>query len=340
MAATEVPSTAAAAEDVLTSPELGLAELDMQAVPGAWTIDRASTPVTEASGLVVLAIEDDPFDRFVVSDALSLYAEISFAADLDDGIALAWRDEFDAVLLDLGLPARWGLDALHDFRSDGPDLPVVVLSGMYNDVFGVEALRDGAQDYLCKEDMNGQLLRRSIRYAIERHALQDELQQLAIVDPLTGLLNRRGFDLHGHQAIARADRAEETLALLYLDVDGLKAVNDTLGHGAGDTLLSDLADLLRQTFRSCDIVARVGGDEFCVLFTEGSENCELAVERLGRTMDQRNRAADGLLIAVSAGVARWEPRRPVTLEELVCEADQRMLHQKSPDYARAWGLSA
>ena len=340
MAATLGFLPAAAAEDVLDSPVLERAEPELESLAAARTIRRASTPVASAVDLSVLAIEDDPVDRFLVSDALSLYAEVGFAGDLDDGIALAWRGEFDAVLLDLGLPGRSGLDALHDFRAEGPDLPVVVLSGMYNDVLGVEALRDGAQDYLCKDGASGQLLRRSIRYAIERHVLQEELQELAVVDPLTGLLNRRGFDLHGHQAIARADRAEEPLALLYLDVDGLKAVNDTLGHGAGDDLLSELADLLRRTFRSSDIVARVGGDEFCVLFTEGAENSVIAVERLGRAIDQYNRSTDGLLIAVSAGVARWNPRWPLSLEELVCEADQRMLDQKGLGWARARKLSA
>jgi len=329
MAAILHSTTAAAAHDPVPAVELPLPARKSTVRTDMLLNKLASTRASNASGLAVLAIEDDPVDRFLLSEALAPYVELEFAADLDTGIALAWREDYDAVLLDLGLPARTGLDALYDFRAAGPDLPVIVLSGMYSDQLGVEALKDGAQDYLCKDDVGTQVILRSIRYAIERHVLQDELQRLAVLDPLTGLLNRRGFGLHGQQAITRAMNAETGLALLYLDVDGMKAINDTCGHAAGDQLLTELADVLQETVRSSDIVARVGGDEFCVLFSEGANASALAVKRLERAIDRHNRAGSGRQLAVSIGVARWDPESPCTFDELVRRADMCMLHDKA-----------
>ena len=147
------------------------------------------------------------------------------------------------------------------------------------------------------------------RQAEQRHL--GELEQLAHADALTGLLNRRGFDLLSEQAVAQAARAGQGVGVIYGDIDGLKATNDELGHAAGDQALRDMATVLRVTLRSADVIARVGGDEFVVLAVgEGEASIHLLAERLQEGIAVFNSARGRLRpLAMSCGVAWRSPRR-------------------------------
>jgi len=167
------------------------------------------------------------------------------------------------------------------------------------------------------------------KQAEQRHL--GELEQLAHADALTGLLNRRGFDLLSEQAVAQAARAGQGVGVIYGDIDGLKMTNDELGHAAGDQALRDMATVLRVTLRSADIIGRVGGDEFVVLAVgeDGGSIHQLA-ERLQEGIAVFNAARDGLRpLAMSCGVSWRGPGEALKVALLVEEADAAMYREKA-----------
>ncbi len=160
--------------------------------------------------------------------------------------------------------------------------------------------------------------------------LQGELQRQATLDPLTRLPNRRGFVPMAEHRLEVAKRNHQPLALMFVDVDELKQVNDTLGHATGDWLIAETAYVLRTTFRASDLIARMGGDEFCILFAAESDAAiEGAAGRLQASMDHSNRDPDRpFLLSMSAGVSRFDPEDPRSLDQLMAVADERMYAKK------------
>jgi diguanylate cyclase (GGDEF)-like protein len=180
------------------------------------------------------------------------------------------------------------------------------------------------------DDEIGRLGRALVRSGTLAVDLQEELQRLATVDPLTSLVNRRGLmPLLEHQ-LEVARRHLESVAVLFADLDGLKAVNDDLGHGVGDEMLAETAAILVDSFRSSDVSARIGGDEFCVVLTaESAASTEAAIARLQRSIRTANRLPDRpYRLSLSIGVATFDPERPVSAEALIAEADERMYEHK------------
>jgi diguanylate cyclase (GGDEF)-like protein len=180
------------------------------------------------------------------------------------------------------------------------------------------------------DDEIGRLGRALVRSGTLAIDLQEELQRLASVDPLTSLVNRRGLmPLLEHQ-LEVARRHHEPVAVLFADLDGLKAVNDGLGHGVGDEMLAETAAILVDTFRSSDVSARIGGDEFCVMLTaDSAASTEAAIARLQHSIRTANRFPDRpYRLSLSIGVATFDPERPVSAHDLIAEADERMYEHK------------
>jgi diguanylate cyclase (GGDEF)-like protein len=172
-------------------------------------------------------------------------------------------------------------------------------------------------------------LMRAVRGAVRQSLLDKELCSLALVDDLTGLNNRRGFLALAGQQLKQGHRNLQELLLFLADVDNLKAINDSYGHQEGDTALIRVSNALRSTFRNSDILARFGGDEFCALALDASiQNEQSIIERLKENLKQTNAGESRYSLAVSLGVARFNPRRPVSLEQLMKEADQAMYRVK------------
>jgi diguanylate cyclase (GGDEF)-like protein len=153
--------------------------------------------------------------------------------------------------------------------------------------------------------------------------------QLATQDELTGLANRRGFTIAANQALAICRRMDRPATLVYIDMDGFKAINDVHGHAAGDRGLREFARHLTEVFRTSDVVARLGGDEFAALLT-GSENADRALLRLRDHVQAANAASnEPFQLAYTSGVARFAPTRHLTLHDLVSDADRAMYHHKN-----------
>ena len=183
---------------------------------------------------------------------------------------------------------------------------------------------DSSQDEL------GSLSRALVRTASHLSELQEELRRLATVDELTRLANRRGFFALAEHQLLVAARTRTAIALLFIDVDGLKNVNDEFGHSTGDLLLKEAADVIRETIRVSDLAGRLGGDEFCVLLMGDPElDPERAVERLRQmTADHNARPGRQFQLSLSIGVSALPPGRSVTLEELIDAADEGMYEDK------------
>lgn len=157
-----------------------------------------------------------------------------------------------------------------------------------------------------------------------------EALELAQTDPLTGLANRRGLLAVGSQMLSVAERMRFPAELLYLDVDGLKPVNDDLGHDQGDRLLTDVAELLTDTFRESDVIARLGGDEFCALLSgTAAAGAENAIVRLQGAIDQHNDASGRpYQVSISVGHAGFEAGTDTGLETMLRDADAAMYEAK------------
>jgi diguanylate cyclase (GGDEF)-like protein/PAS domain S-box-containing protein len=166
----------------------------------------------------------------------------------------------------------------------------------------------------------------------QRLAVQaEELRNLSLRDGLTGLYNRRGFLELSQQVVRVAEREQHGLAVLFVDLDGLKRINDQLGHSFGDRAIGDAAELLRATCRATDLIARLGGDEFVVLASNvDSDSVEILKARLDRAVaDLNGQPGREYALALSLGVASFDPAAPVAIEKLLVEADARMYEAKA-----------
>ncbi len=282
----------------------------------------------------VLLVEDPDSRTPLVTTARGSSApaslEVVLAGSASEGIRALTQHRFDAVLLSVAASTAEGLETLRRVHEHAPDVPIIALIDAGDDGVGLEALKAGAQDSLVKPEVEGNLLIRSVRYAIERNQLRMALRSMSLVDELTGLYNRRGFVTLARQQLKMADRMNRRVAQVFVDLDGLKWINDNFGHGEGDHTLIETAELLRDVFRESDIIARIGGDEFVVLALEETEPAdEVFAARLRAAVTRHNtRTRRVYPLAISIGVATYDPADPCALDELMQRADRLMYVEK------------
>ena len=257
-------------------------------------------------------------------------AELHGAGELAGALERLSSGGVDVVILDPDLPDSQGIVSFERMYAFAPNVPVIVLTNEGEDDLAVRAVQGGAQDCMRKEEAEPSILLRSARYALERHRLLDALRSLSLIDPLTDLYNRRGFNDLGEQYLKLALRSSRSVSLIYLDIDRFKTINDTLGHHVGDRALMCVADTLRDTFRRSDIVARMSGDEFAVLaFETSEEDAEALVQRLRTEFTELNETTkERFKISVSIGLARNDGDIALRLDELLRQADAAMYEEK------------
>lgn len=284
----------------------------------------------------MLIIEDSDFDAKIFMDMLSRAPKQQFetvhVTSLEDGLKKLAEDHFHVLLLDLILPDSQGMDTFLKVCKASLNVPIVVLTVLDDENLALRAVQQGAQDYLVKGSFDSELLLRSIRYAVERNRMQEVLRSLSFLDELTGLYNRRGFMSLAEQQLKIAVRVKRELVLLYADLDNLKAINDTHGHAQGDMALVKTAEILKETFRTSDVIARLGGDEFAVLAIDvPNSNVEIISKRLHENFAQHNRKHKlPYTLSLSIGMTTFNPRDPVPVEKLLSRAD-RSLYEKKRD---------
>ncbi len=282
----------------------------------------------------VLLVEDNPGDVELVRRSLAEIShprfELKQAPDLSSALGHARGTSCDAVLLDLSLPDSRGVETVRALALALPRVPILVLTGMNHDCVAMEALRCGAQDYLVKGACDAPAIIRSIRYAIARKAFEAALVERANFDSLTGLVNRALFRDRLDHALTRAARARTRLALLFVDLDDFKAINDALGHETGDEVLKRAAGLLGRVARKDDTVARLGGDEFTVILEQIDDTADalVAAERILRAFGAPLVAwTREVRLTCSIGVAVF-PDTAADAESLLRHADAAMFRAK------------
>lgn len=164
----------------------------------------------------------------------------------------------------------------------------------------------------------------------ERKRTEETLRTLSLADELTGLYNRRGFFTLAEQQLKITNRMKKKILLLFADLDGLKWINDNLGHNEGDFALIEIAKILKNTFRESDFIARIGGDEFVVLAVETEEaNAEILNARLLESIrDYNTKGTRNYNLSLSIGISRYDPEYPCSIDELLAKADRMMYKQK------------
>jgi len=288
----------------------------------------------EPASIHVLLVEDNASDAELVQRLLASCRNPGFtvtrAASLSAALPIALQGGCDIVLLDLSLPDSLGLASLRELALTVPRMPIVVWTSLDDEAAAIEAMRHGAQDYLVKGRHDAALLGRSLRCAGERKAFEAHLSELAYYDQLTGLVNRTLFNDRLAHALARARRAGRRVALMFIDLDQFKTINDTLGHEAGDSVLQLVAEQLLGAVRQTETVSRLGGDEFSVLiepFDEVATAITVAERILGRLQRPVSLSGEEIRVSSSIGIALF-PDHATDGKTLLRHADAAMFRAK------------
>jgi diguanylate cyclase (GGDEF)-like protein len=283
----------------------------------------------------VLLVEDDEAAYWHARDLLDAAPHVRFTIDrvrdLQSGLARLAPGTFDVCLLEQALPDGDGLEILRAAPGRGCEAPIIVLTGKGRPDLDLLAMELGAADYLDKTRLDAVLLERTIRFALNRRQQAQRLNRLAQHDELTGLANRSLFNDRLERALAWARRRERIAAVMVLDLNGFKAVNDRLGHVAGDRLLTIIGMRLSSRLRETDTVARLGGDEFALVVEDLAkpEHAGLVARKLLDAVvppimiDSRD-----VTVTASLGVALY-PQDGSHGATLLREADRAMYRAKA-----------
>ena len=228
--------------------------------------------------LLINAHSDQYVEMAKLLDAISVSDyEMTWCADYAYALEAMLAPIHDVILLDYEHAPEVCEELLRSASAHGCTTPILCLTAKANLELDRAAIKAGAADYLVKDRLDIDIIERTIRYAIDRKNAETELARLAHYDALTGIPNRLLFNDRLDRALQRADRGDSPFALLYLDLDGFKAVNDAYGHDMGDKLVQGIAERLSQCIRRTDSVARIGGDEFTVLLEKTNSTNDTVV---------------------------------------------------------------
>lgn len=292
-------------------------------------------------GSTILVVDDDKGIRQMLQMILSNQDyEILQAKDGTEAIELLEEQKVNLVISDVMMPVMDGYELCNFIRKSPQfrDLYIILLTAKNEVNDRVVGLDYGADDYLGKPFATAELLAR-VRAAFRLIALQNELKEknqmlhdATIRDSLTQVFNRHHFNEVISNEVSRTKRYENNLALIILDIDHFKSVNDTYGHLVGDEVLKHVARTLKEKTRENDTVARYGGEEFTVILPETNmRNASEAAEKLRSVIESSNYQLENgnqIKITISAGIASFQENECQNVNELVDKADQALLIAK------------
>lgn len=287
-----------------------------------------------ADAVRVLVIDDNEGDYYLIKSLLNHVGGTDYDTIwLPTGENLAARvSEIDPgiCLIDYNLGLGSGLELVEELSKTHPLLPTVILTGQAQHEIDVAAMRVGASDFVEKSQFSSQMLDRTIRYALEQKRNERHLLSLVERDELTGLYNRAGFAEKLETARNVADRTDRLLAVMFLDLDRFKHVNDSLGHAVGDALLCEVARRLSDCCRTTDIIARMGGDEFAIIAThlKHAMGAGMHAEKIVGAMAAPFELGEHVVhVGISIGVTTY-PTDVGDSEQLLMNADMALYRAK------------
>jgi diguanylate cyclase (GGDEF)-like protein len=283
----------------------------------------------------VLLVQHDPDDQSNgIRDALDGGSEIRLDVEqvdeLSAGLERLSHGGVDVVLLDLALPDSRGMTTFERTQAFAPHVPIIVVTDQDDTELALATVQGGAQDYLVRGEVKRSEIVRSVRYAIERHRLLSALRGLSLLDELTGLYNRTGFLRLGEHFLRLARRSGHGGALLFLDIDRFRTINDAFGHHVGDRALLKVTEVLQSTVRISDLIARLGGDEFAILALESTaEPIEGLSGRILAAIREFNEGGkEPYSLAATIGLTRFESDASRSVEELLEDGASEMLEAR------------
>jgi diguanylate cyclase (GGDEF)-like protein len=281
----------------------------------------------------VLLVDDDRQQFLLIGYQLSAAHydnyRLVWCQDLEKGLIHIENQECDVVLLDY----HWGVNCTDFIRRANvlnSRIPVIVMTDDRESDVDRRAISEGASDYLVKENVNSEVLERSIRYAIERKKIEQHLDHLAHYDHLTGLPNRVLFLDRLEQMVSLSQRSKHQFTLMYIDLNKFKEINDNHGHHTGDKLLAEFSARLQAAVRRSDTVARIGGDEFTVILNNVGSTPEIIflAQKIIDSIEQPFFIAENALqVGCSIGIAVF-PDAGSTVDLLQRNADTAMYQAK------------
>lgn len=252
----------------------------------------------------ILLIDDDEEDYIITKDIISEIKyqkySIDWTSSYKEALVEIKKNIYDVFLIDCNLGIKSGLDLIDEITKINRNIPIIILTGLDNHEIDILAMKKGASDFLQKSKIDAESLERSIRYAIEKKNTESQILYLAYYDQITNLPNRIFFKEQLNYTLAHAKRYNKLLAVLFLDLDNFKLINDSLGHHIGDILLKEVAKRLFISIRKSDIIARneintlidtiarIGGDEFTISLTEinNYENASIVANRIIKNLNE------------------------------------------------------
>lgn len=286
---------------------------------------------TQPLGRILIAEDDADFRRILSRRAARMGLEVDQVENGKDAIEAFKDGNYDALVVDLYMPEFGGLDVIEAAREVDPDIESLILTGSASVETAVEALRAGVYDYLTKPLESMTEFEMALSRALERRRLIqenkrlfEENKRLAVTDPLTGLSNRHRLQDVLNGELERASRYSRPLSIIMIDMDELKAINDTLGHPAGDEALKMVANAIEHCIRKVDLAARFGGDEFVIVLPEADVSVAASVaQRINQEVEKLK--VEDKQLAISLGVASWN--KTYTTPEIFIDAADRAMYQ-------------
>lgn len=289
---------------------------------------------SQSSRPVVLVVDDDPDLRMLANMQLGEGFDVIQAADGRECVAKALDAQPDVILLDMMMPGMNGSEVLTALSSDPAtaDIPVIFLSALGTTDDKIKGLQSGAVDYIAKPAEPKELVAR-VGAAARTKARQQEIAARVSADSVTRLPDRPNFEVRLSQEISRSERSNAPLSILVIDLDRLDRVNDELGRKAGDQVLAEVAEALRTTLRTADVLYRYGGDEFAAVLPDTElGTAYLAAERCRAAIAEIEVA--GTPIEASVGVAQFSNGR--VAEEVIARAEIALFRAKESGGNRTW----
>ncbi len=288
--------------------------------------------LTHLSNLCVLVLGNDAKGFEGISrqliDVSDIEYHLLYCANLHEAHTFMLPGAIDVILVDLSSVDSSSSNAVSYIRNLTSRLPIVALTNKGNDEVGEHAIQQGAQDFLPSGDVIGSTLSRVIKYAIKRKHMDEKLEKLSTLDPITDLFNRRYFYERGWNAYLNAVEKKQAMAMVIVRVDHFKKVNEFYGHVCGDKVLQKVAGVFKTLLRQMDLIARFGAEEFIILMPESAQKeVDIIAERLrlevAATPVEYNEKSFHITVSIGVSV---KTNREGDFGNMIQQASQSLTH--------------